>query len=129
MSAHANAEILLAWLGECSTATVSEIAASGLMSSRTASDAVQYALRNGALERIVRSGASAKERVRYRPTGIALPTPRTQAQPSFDGLLEAWGMTLEPIHLAMVNSRTHQISDNEQETEGKSFGQQRRRFN
>ena len=117
MSAHANAEILLAWLGEHPVATVSEIAASGLMSSRTASDAIQYALRNGALERIVRSGASAKERVRYRPTGIALPTPRTQAQPSFDGLLEAWGIAQKPIQLAMINLRVHQISDNRQEEE------------
>jgi hypothetical protein len=86
------------------------------MSSRTASDAIQYALRNGALERIVRSGASAKERVRYRPTGVALPARRTQpAQPTFDGLLEAWGIAREPIGLPMINSRTHQISDNEQE--------------
>ncbi|TDG02072.1 hypothetical protein E1N52_41710 [Paraburkholderia guartelaensis] len=117
MSAHANAEILLAWLGEHAVATVSEIAASGLMSSRTASDAIQYALRNGALERIARTGVSAKERVRYRLTGIALPVPRTQGQPSFDGLLEAWGIALKPIHLAMVNSWTHQVSDSVQEEE------------
>jgi hypothetical protein len=116
MSAHANAEILLAWLSGRSDATVSEIAAAGLMSSRTASDAIQYALRNGALERIVRSGASANERVRYRSTGVALPAPRAQAtQPSFDGLLEAWGIAREPIGLPMVNSRTHQISDTVQE--------------
>ncbi|MEX3985966.1 hypothetical protein AB4Y45_44660 [Paraburkholderia sp. EG287A] len=117
MSAHANAEILLAWLTEHTVATVSEIAASGLMGSRTASDAIQYALHNGALERVVRAGVSAKERVRYRSTGIALPVPRTQAQPTFDGLLEAWGIALKPVHLAMVNSRTHQISDSGQAEE------------
>jgi hypothetical protein len=113
MTAHANAEILLAWLCERPDTTVSEVAAAGLMSSRTASDAIQYALRSGALERTVRSGASAKDRVRYRATGIALPTPRAQAvvQPSFDGLLEAWGIALAPVRLPMVNSRTHQISD------------------
>ncbi|WP_321949339.1 hypothetical protein [Paraburkholderia sp. J10-1] len=114
MSTHENAEVLLAWFRERASATVSEIVASGLMKSRTASDAVQYALRNGALERIVRSGASAKERVHYRTTGIALPAPRTQAgKPSFDGLLTAWGIVLEPPLLVSTRSRTHQISDSE----------------
>lgn len=114
MSVHGNAENLLAWLGERSSATVSEIVAAGLMSSRTASDVIQYALRSGALERIVRSGASAKARARYRSTGVALPAPRAQAaQPTFDGLLEAWGIAREPVGLPMVNSRRHQISDNE----------------
>lgn len=85
------------------------------MKSRTASDAVQYALRNGALERLVRAGASARERVRYRATGIALPAHKTAAaSASFDGLLEAWGMALEPIPLRMTESRRHHISDTEQ---------------
>ena len=114
MSTHDNAEVLLAWFRERASATVSEIAASGLMKSRTASDAVQYALRNGALERVVRSGASAKERVHYRATGIALPASRTQAgQLSFDGLLTAWGIVLEPPRLLSTGSHTHQISDSE----------------
>jgi len=114
MSTHGNAEMLLAWFRERSSATVSEIVASGLMKSRTASDAVQYALRNGALERIVRSGASAKERVHYRATGISLPAPRTQTgQMSFDGLLTAWGIVLDPPRLLSTGSRRHQISDNE----------------
>jgi hypothetical protein len=112
MSTHDNAEVLLAWFRERASATVSEIAASGLMKSRTASDAVQYALRNGALERIVRSGASAKDRVHYRATGVALPAPRAQAgQPSFDGLLTAWGIVLEPPRLLSTESCRHQISD------------------
>lgn len=114
MSTHANAEALLSWLRERPDATVSDIVASGMMNSRTASDAVQYAVRNGALERIVRSGASARERVRYRATGIALPAPRTgAASPSFDNLLEAWGMARKPVSLRMIESRRHQISDNE----------------
>jgi hypothetical protein len=45
------------------------------MSSRTASDAIQHALRNGGLERIVRTGVSAKERVRYRLRGSHCPCP------------------------------------------------------
>ena len=112
MSMHENAEVLLAWFRERASATVSEIVASGLMKSRTASDAVQYALRNGALERIVRSGASAGDRVHDRATGVALPAPRAQSgQPSFDGLLTAWGIVLEPPRLLSTQSRRHQISD------------------
>jgi len=113
MSTHANAEALVAWVRQRLSATVSDIAASGLMNSRTASDAVQYAVRYGALERVVRRGASARNRVHYRATGVALPLPRVQSVPSFDGLLEAWGITLEPISLPMLDARRHQISDDE----------------
>lgn len=113
MSTHANAEALLAWIRERPDASVSDIVASGTMNSRTASDAVQYALRNGALERIVRAGARARERVRYRATGIALRATKTAAaSASFDGLLEAWGMALEPTSLRITGSRRHQVSDN-----------------
>ncbi|WP_321936158.1 hypothetical protein [Paraburkholderia sp. J8-2] len=112
MSTHANAEALLAWFRDRESATVGEIAASGLMKSRTASDAIQYAVRSGALERVVRAGASAKERMRYRATGIALPTPRTHGMlPSFDGLLEAWGISREPVALPTSDARRHEISD------------------
>ena len=114
MSTHENAEILLAWIRERSGATVSEIVASGLMKSRTASDAIQYAVRSGALERVVRVGATAKERMQYRATGVALPTPRISVVvPSFDGLLEAWGITREPVALEAKETHRHQISDNE----------------
>jgi hypothetical protein len=114
MSTHDNAQALLSWLRERTSATVSEIVASGLLKSRTASNAIQYAVRNGALEREVRSGTSAKERVRYRATGTALPEPRALVpQPSFDGLLEAWGIALEPILLPMTQARRHEISENE----------------
>ena len=114
MSTHANAEALLAWLRDRESATVGEIAASGLMKSRTASDAIQYAVRSGALERVVRAGASAKERMRYRATGVALPAPRTHvAPPSFDGLLEAWGIAREPLALPATQARRHQLSDHE----------------
>ena len=114
MSTHANAEALLAWLRDRESATVAEIAASGLMKSRTASDAMQYAVRNGALERVIRAGANAKERMRYRATGVALPAPRTHvAPPSFDGLLEAWGIAREPIALPATQARRHQLSDHD----------------
>ncbi|MEX3937491.1 hypothetical protein AB4Y32_38155 [Paraburkholderia phymatum] len=114
MSTHANAKALLAWLRDRESATVEEIAASGLMKSRTASDAIQYAVRSGALERVVRAGASAKERMRYRATGVALPAPRMHvALPSFDGLLEAWGIAREPVALPATEARRHQIADHE----------------
>jgi len=112
MSTHEKAEALVAWVRQRPSATVSDITGSGLMNSRTASDAVQYALRCGALERVVRRGASAKDRVHYRATGVALPIPRTHgAQPSFDGLLQAWGIVLVPPELQASESRRHQISD------------------
>jgi hypothetical protein len=113
MSTHANAQELLAWIRERASATVGEVVASGLMKLRTASDAIQYAVRNGALERVVRSGASAKQRVQHRATGIPLPSPRTQIISSFDRLLEAWGTTLEPVTLPVTEARRHQISDHE----------------
>lgn len=114
MSTHANAEALVAWFRDRESATVSEIAASGLMKSRTASGAIKYAVRSGALECVVHAVASAKERMRYRATGVALPTPRAHAVlPSFDGLLEAWGISREPIALPTTDGRTHQISDDE----------------
>ncbi|HUO61588.1 MAG TPA: hypothetical protein VMU24_13030 [Candidatus Acidoferrales bacterium] len=112
MSTHANAQALLAWLRDRESASVGEIAASGLMKSRTASDAIQYAVRSGALERVVRAGASAKERMRYRATGVALPAPKLHvALPSFDGLLQAWGIAREPVALPATEARRHQISD------------------
>ncbi|MGF6603717.1 hypothetical protein P3T23_008471 [Paraburkholderia sp. GAS448] len=116
MSTHANAEVLLAWLRERSDATVHDVVTAGLLTSRRAAEALQYAVRNGALERVVRSGASAKERTRYRVTGVALPVPHIAA-PCFDALLRAWGMVLEPPRLAAIASRRHQLSDHDPEME------------
>jgi hypothetical protein len=114
MSTYANAEALLAWFRDRESATVGDISASGLMEAHTASNAIQYAVRSGALERVFRSGAGAKGRVRYRATGVALPSPRNHtAMPSFDGLLEAWGITLKPITLRVIDARRHRISDHE----------------
>ncbi|PVX85558.1 hypothetical protein C7402_103135 [Paraburkholderia unamae] len=108
------AETIVAWLRERPSATVNDIVASGLMSSRSASDAVQYAVRCGALARDVRRGASVKDRVQYRTTGIALPAVRLRgAEPCFDGLLQAWGIVLNPPQLRAGESRRHQIADYE----------------
>jgi hypothetical protein len=115
-SVHENAEALLAWMRERSHATVADIVASGLMASRTASDVVQYACRCGALARDVRKGASARDRISYRVTGVALPAPRAPSVPTFDCLLSAWGIALDPPHLATTASRRHEISDHDAST-------------
>lgn len=110
MSTHANAEALLTWLHGRASATLDEIVESGLMKPRTASAAIQYAVKCGAIERIDRAGAGT--RVRYRVTGSMLPLRQSQtALTSFDELLQAWGMVREPIPLSVTESRQHQISD------------------
>ncbi|QGZ59406.1 hypothetical protein [Paraburkholderia acidiphila] len=118
MKVHASALTLLHWLAQRESASVSEMTASGLMSSREASDVVRYAMRNGAAERI-NTGASARGTARYRSTGVPLPEPRTSpAGASFDGLLSAWGITQEPPELPAVRTRVYQIEDNGQDNRG-----------
>jgi hypothetical protein len=87
----ANAFALLPWLEERESATVGEIAAAGLMTSREASDAIRYAERNGAVER-VQTDTGVKTSPRYRVTGAPLPGAARSAAPSvsFDGLLAIW---------------------------------------
>jgi hypothetical protein len=114
MGKHANAELLIEWFRERASATVSEIVAAGLMKSCAADSAVQYALRYGALERVVFSGASVRDRVHYRVTGITLPASRAKAgQLSFDGLLIAWGIVLQPPRLRSTGWIKHEILDSE----------------
>ncbi|MEM5400211.1 hypothetical protein [Paraburkholderia unamae] len=118
MKVHTSALTLLHWLAQRESASVSEITASGLMSSREASDVVRYAMRNGAAER-VNKGASARGTARYRSTGVPLPEPRTApAGASFEGLLSAWGITQEPPELPALRTRVYQIEDNGQESRG-----------
>lgn len=57
MKVQHNAEKLCAWIRQHGGATVKQIAASGTLNSRAASDAVQYAVRHGVLERVKQSGA------------------------------------------------------------------------
>jgi hypothetical protein len=87
----ANAFALLPWLAQRESAAVGEIVAAGLMSSREASDAIRYALRNGAVER-VQVDTAVKASPRYRATGGALPGAARSAAPSvsFDSLLAMW---------------------------------------
>jgi len=118
MKVHASALTLLRWLAQRESASVSEMTASGLMSSREASDVVRYALRNGAAERIG-TGTGARGSARYRSTGVPLPEPRsTTVVASFDGLLRAWGIAQEPPELPAVRTRVYQIDDGGQENAG-----------
>lgn len=116
MSTHENAQALLSWIRDRPEATISDIAQSGLLKSRsTVSHAARYAERSGALERIVRSGAGVRDRVRFRATGIALPAaPEVQNTAlSFDELLRAWGIASRPVSLPMLEARRHRIMDSD----------------
>jgi pantothenate kinase type III len=89
-----NAERLIGYLREQDQpVSIARIVIAGVMSSHDASDAIQYGVRHGAIERIKRRGARANDRVHYRLTGHPLPAPRKGvAAPSFDALLTAWGV-------------------------------------
>lgn len=112
MKAHRNTETLVDWLRQHQPATVAKITVSGLMNSRDASDAVQYAARHGILERIRRPGASATERVQHRLTGQQLPVLKAApAVPSFDSLLQAWGVARTPPRRVAQTSRKLELTD------------------
>ncbi|MBC8751293.1 MULTISPECIES: hypothetical protein [Paraburkholderia] len=111
MKAHSNAQKLIRWLRQNQPATVAQIAANGVMNSRDASDAVQYGVRHGVFDRIKRPGASANERVQYRLTGQSLPALKSAPVPSFDGLLQAWGIARTPPRLRAPTSRKLQMTD------------------
>ncbi len=111
MKAHENAEKLTRWLRQHQPATVAQIAANGVLNSRDASDAVQYGVRHGVLERMKRPGASGNARVQYRLTGQALPVRKAVAAPSFDGLLQAWGIARTPPNIESHTSRKLELAD------------------
>jgi hypothetical protein len=111
MKAHDNAKQLMQWLRQHEPATVAQIAANGVLNSRDASDTVQYGVRHGVLERMKRPGAIGNARVQYRLTGQALPVLKTVAAPSFDGLLQAWGIARTPPHIEAHTSRKLELAD------------------
>lgn len=90
-----NAERLVSYLEANETTTVSAIVRERTMNSREASDALQYAIRHGAITREKHPGAAPDERVTYRLTGQPL---RATEAPSFsfDALLSAWGLCRNP---------------------------------
>ncbi|MFL9937164.1 hypothetical protein P0D88_51570 [Paraburkholderia sp. RL18-103-BIB-C] len=101
MNARDNAEKLIDYLRRHpQPTTVAELANAGVMNSRDASDALQYGVRHGVIERIRRPGARPNERVQYRLTGRPVPSAaKGAAGPSFDGLLTAWGIARVPPRL------------------------------
>jgi len=111
MKTHDNASKLMQWLHKHQPATVAQIAANGVLNSRDASDAVQYGVRHGVLERIKRPGASGNARVQYRLTGQALPVLKNVSGPSFDGLLHAWGIARTPPNIKARTSRKLEPGD------------------
>ncbi|WP_322048634.1 hypothetical protein [Paraburkholderia sp. J67] len=115
MKVYASALTLLDWLAQRESASVSEITAAGLMGSRTASDVIRYAIRNGAIARV--DGTTAvRGTARYRSTGVPLAEPRSSTiAASFDGLLRAWGIAQEPPQLDGLQTRVYQMSDSKQE--------------
>ena len=112
MKVHHNAEKLCAWIRQHGAATVRQIAASGTLNSRAASDAVQYAVRHGVLERVRRSEATPSERVQYRLTGRELPVLKSgPPAPSFDALLCAWGIPQKPPTVRAGLSHRFELAD------------------
>ncbi|WP_233874905.1 hypothetical protein [Paraburkholderia adhaesiva] len=112
MKVHENARLLMHWLAENQPATIAQIAAAGLMTSRALSDAVGYATRHGTIVRIQLPVKSGRECFELRLTGRALPTgPGLASPPSFDELLSAWGITLNPPSLPLAISHRHMPSD------------------
>ncbi len=101
---------MLGWLAQRESASVAEITAAGLMSSREASDVIRYALRNGAVAKA--NGEAQRGSVRYRSTGIPLPEPRSSTvEASFDCLLSAWGIAQEPPQLLVLDARVYPTLD------------------
>lgn len=111
MKAHDNAKKLMQWMRQHQPATVAQIAANGVLNSRDASDAVQYGVRHGVLEPMKRPGASGNARVQYRLTGQPLPVLKTVAAPSFDGLLQAWGIAQIPPNIEAPTSHKLELAD------------------
>jgi len=101
MKAHDNIAKLIEYLREHPKPfAVAHIVAAGIMDSCDASDAVQYGVRYGVMERIKVPGAAPRDRVQYRWTGQPLPPVKNGARGfSFDALLAAWGIARVPPRL------------------------------
>ncbi len=70
MKIHHNAERLIGYLRkQHEPVTITCVAIAGVMNRQDTSHAMQYGVRQGAIERIKVRGASASERVTYRLTG------------------------------------------------------------
>ncbi|MBK3786742.1 hypothetical protein G3A43_41905 [Paraburkholderia aspalathi] len=112
MKIYGNAQKLIDWLRVHQPATMVKIVSTGMMQPRTVRDAVQYAMRQGAVERIRRPGASSNERGLYQLTGRPLQERiNNPTGPSFDGLLSAWGIARVPPQLPSEISCRCRVAD------------------
>ncbi|MFL9913250.1 hypothetical protein [Paraburkholderia sp. RL17-337-BIB-A] len=98
MKTHRNAEVVIRYLGnQPEPVTAAKVVLAGLMNLRDTAAAIRYGVLYGAIERVRVRGVSAAERTRYRLTDLPLPSPKgSMIAPSFDGLLEAWGIARVP---------------------------------
>lgn len=113
MKLYRNVLKLIEYLGECPRPmTVALIARAGVLSSRDASDALQYGIRLGVIERIDGQELPLKRRFLYRLTGQPLPPVSGGViGPSFDALLAAWGIARVPPRLPCYTSLRRVYSD------------------
>lgn len=115
-----NVHTLVRWLSEHQPATVAHVVAVCLRDSRDASNAIQWAMRHGVLEKVKRPGS----RVHYLLTGKALPINKPNLAPSFDELLQAWGIALKPPQLTVCAVRKIEFVDGEQVSGSDDFARQ-----
>ncbi|MDR8092960.1 hypothetical protein KPB05_36495 [Burkholderia gladioli] len=111
MKAHVNASKIVSWLLTHQSATVSQIAASGFMSAKDATDAFAYGVRHKVFERVRQASAGTYDRFAYKLTGKELPTLQPASiGPSFDALLAAWNIPAVPPRLEGCNTRKHELA-------------------
>lgn len=125
MKAYDNLVRLLAWWRENpQPATITALVKAGLITAGDASHTMQYGMRHGVVERLEREGSRPSERAVYQWTGKPLPPPGPDRQPirdrvtgpdtlrpatgpSFDALLTAWGIALNPPRLPPADLPRH----------------------
>lgn len=109
MKVHDNAQVVIDWLTRAGQASLAEIRAAGVMRIRDAKSAVDYAVRHGSLEKCTHP----HELGVYRTTGKALPAPKSTraTPPTFDLLLQAWGITRTPPTLMVSTSLRRELAD------------------
>lgn len=110
MKSRESAKLLFVWLGTHAPASIAQIRAAGLFQARDAHFAIQFGLRWGIFGAENRSLARQDERTAYSLTGKPFPAERElPAEPSFDGLLSAWGIARTPPTLPSVPTRVFLI--------------------
>jgi hypothetical protein len=97
---HRDARVLIDYLRDHQPAPVESMVQDGVLGSRAAADALQYALQYGAICREDIVGGGFCELVRYSLTGSPLrPNGARIDRSSFDALLGAWGIARVPPQL------------------------------